>query len=315
VGELGTNKVSILSPVDKGCWASKKPFPANVLDVGGTALGGKVYVVGGKTSAGHRSAMHLYDPASDSWSPAANLPGSPVENPAVVALNGKLYAFGGSTAPFSGAVANAAVYDPATGVWTSLPPMATARGGAGATVLGGRIYVAGGMGADGASLASVEVFDPATNSWSSIAPMGTRRDNPGVAALEGKLYVFGGRTRNADGTTVNGILGTVEAYDPATENWAARAPMPTGRRTMVVGLIGGKAQLMGGEGATTGNGVFAANEEYDPVANAWRSLRPMQTPRHGAAAGTIGGTVYVVGGGSAGGSSFTNANESFAFQG
>jgi large repetitive protein len=315
VGELGTGKVTILKPRDLGCWSSKKPLPANLLDVGGAALGGKLYAVGGKTATGPRSDVNVYDPATDTWTAVAPLPGPAVENPAVVALNGKLYAFGGSTSPFSGAVKNAAVYDPATNAWTQLPQMAFSRGGAGAAAIGGKIYVVGGMGLDGASLASVEVFDTATESWSSGPGMATRRDNPGVAALNGRVYVFGGRTRDANGTTPNGTLGSVEMLDPASGAWVARAPMPTGRRTMMVGTIGGKAQVMGGEASGTGSGVFSANEEYDPATDSWRTLNPMQTPRHGGAAGTIDGVVYVAGGGSASGSSFTNVNEAFRFQG
>jgi N-acetylneuraminic acid mutarotase len=146
--------------------------------------------------------------------------------------------------------------------------------------------------------------------------MSTRRDNPGVAALGGRLYVFGGRTRNADGSVVNGALTSVEMYDPGTGTWSARAAMPTGRRTMVVGRIGtDRAQVVGGEGAATASGVAAANEEYDAATDTWRTLTPMATPRHGAAAGTISGVVYVAGGGSTSGSSFTNVLEAFAFQG
>ena len=62
--------------------------------------------------------------------------------------------------------------------------MATARGGATAEAVGGKIYVAGGMDSAGASLASLAVFDPATNAWSAAAPMQTRRDNLGSAVLD-----------------------------------------------------------------------------------------------------------------------------------
>ena len=129
--------------------------------------------------------------------------------------------------------------------------------------------------------------------------------------LADKLYVFGGRTRNADGSVVNGTLDTVEMYDPATGVWTTRAPMPTGRRTMAVGTLNGRAQLMGGESTSTG-GTFPQNEEYDPVADTWRQLNPMPTPRHGTASGTIDGVVYVVGGGATAGSSFTNLNQAFS---
>jgi large repetitive protein len=312
VGEISAGRVTALKPADQpGTWTTKQPRPTAVLDAGGTALGDKLYAVAGKTSAGPRSNMDIYTPANDRWTSGAPLPGPAVENPAVVAYNGKLYAFGGSTGPFSGAVKNAATYDPATNSWTPLAPMQTARGGATAQAIGGKIYVVGGMNANGASLASVEVYDVATNSWSSAPAMGTRRDNPGSAAIGDKLYVFGGRTRNADGTEVNGTLASVTMYNPATNAWTARAPMPTGRRAMAVGTLNGRAQVMGGERTSTG-GTFPQNEEYDPNTNSWRTLAPMPTSRHGAVGGTINEIVYVAGGGPNAGS-FSAVNEAFSF--
>ena len=314
VGELGTNQVVALkpsAPSNLGRWSTKQPVPTSLLDVGGAALGGKLYVVAGKTSAGPQTTMYIYDPATNGWASGPNVPGPGVENPAAVGFNGKLYVFGGSTGPFSGAVTNAAVFNPATNSWTLLAPMRTGRGGPTAQVIGTKIYVAGGMGGDGASLSSVEVYDPATNLWSTAAAMSTRRDNPGSAVFSGKLYIFGGRARNADGSSVNDTLNTVEMYDPATNAWTARASMPTGRRTMVVGTINGRAQVMGGERTSSG-GTFAQNEEYDPATNTWRTLTPMLTPRHGAAAGTINNIVYVAAGGPNGGASFSTVHEAFS---
>jgi glucose/arabinose dehydrogenase/N-acetylneuraminic acid mutarotase len=309
VGEFGADKVTALEP-RTGTWTTKQPMPQAILDAGGTALDGKLYVVAGKTTAGHRSAMDIYDPSTDSWTTGPSLPGPAVENPAVVTLNGKLYVFGGSTSAFSGAVHNAAVYDPTSKTWTRLAPLATARAGATAQAIDGKLYVVGGMGPKGSSLAGVEVYDPTNNTWTKGTDMKTRRDNPGSATLGGKLYVFGGRTRNADGTTLNGTLASVERFNPATGTWAARTPMPTGRRTVVVGTLGGRAQVMGGEKTSTG-ATFAANEEYDSLADNWTKLTPMPTSRHGAVAGTINGVVYVAGGGPQGGTSFTNVNEAF----
>jgi glucose/arabinose dehydrogenase/N-acetylneuraminic acid mutarotase len=313
VGEFGAGQVTALAPINIGCWTGRAPLPADLLDAGGTALGGELYVVGGKDADAHRSAMYVYNPARDSWNTGPDLPGLAVENPAVTAYDGKLYVFGGSTSAFSGAVSTTAVFDPATNRWTPLAAMPTARGGPTAKAIGGDIYVAGGMDSDGASLSTVEVFDPSTGEWESAPSMSTRRDNPGSAVLDGQLYVFGGRTRDADGTEVNGTLATVEMYDPATDSWTPRASMPTGRRTMAVGTLNGRAQLMGGERKPSPPGTFPANEEYDPDTDTWRTLNPMPTPRHGAAAGTIGGVVYVVGGGSAAGSSFVPVNEAFSF--
>lgn len=309
VGEFNGDQVTILRPVDIGCWSAGASLPSTILDAGGAAVGGKVYVVGGKNSSGHVSTLGIYDPLSDTWTQGPNLPGPAVENPAVTVLNGRIYVAGGGTAAFSGAVTNFASFDPSTGVWTSLAPMSTARSGATAQALGGRIYVVGGMDGSGASLATMEVFDPATGAWSPSTPMAVRRDNPGSAALNGRLYVFGGRTRNADGSGT-GTLNSVEAFDPATSTWSPGAPMPTGRRTMAVGTLRGRAQLVGGEVTSTG-GAFDQNEEYDPLTNQWQTLRPIPAARHGGASATVDGVMYVIGGGLVGGSSYSSRNDQF----
>ncbi len=316
VGEFGSSQITVLEPRSTGRWETRAALPTAILDAGGTALGGKLYVVAGKTSSGHLRTLHVYDPATNSWSTGPSLPAAypAVENPAVVGHNGKLYVFGGSTDAFSGAVASAAVFDPTTSTWTMLASMPTARGGVTAEAVGARIYVIGGMDGAGASLASVNVYDPSTNTWSTAAPMQTRRDNAGSAAIDGKIYVFGGRTRNADGTTLNGTLSSVEMYDPVANAWTARAPMPTGRRTVAVGVVDGRAHVMGGERASDG-GTFPQNEEYDPVANTWRTLAAMPTPRHGTVSGTIAGFTYAVGGGPIAGTSFSTVNEAFTFEG
>ncbi|WP_286216698.1 Kelch repeat-containing protein [Demequina sediminis] len=271
-----------------------------------------MYVVGGKNDTGHQSEVYAYDTVARTWTEVAPLPGAAVENPAIASVGGKLYAFGGSTAPFSGAVSNAASFDPATGAWTSLPPMPTARGGAGAAVVDGKIYVVGGMDASGTSLATVEIFDPATGSWSPGPSLTTRRDNPGVAALDGQVYVVGGRARNADGSSDVVQMNTMEILNPATGVWTAGPSMPTARRSLGVGTADGKLQVMGGEQSSDGS-AFAANEEYDPVTNSWRPIVPLIQGRHGMAVATINDQVHAVGGAMVTGSAWSFTHTVFQY--
>ncbi|MBJ6137700.1 kelch repeat-containing protein [Marinobacter litoralis] len=314
VGEFGGGNLTSLKPVSLGCWEPKAPAPIAVLDASGATIDGKFYAVGGKNSSGHLNNLLIYDPASDSWSQGAPLPGAGVENPAVAAYNGELYVFGGSTAPFSGAVTNASVYNPLTNTWATLPSMPTARGGATAQALNGNLYIIGGMGTAGNSLNTVEVFDPLSNTWQPGQSLTYVRDNPGSAVMNGKIYVFGGRHREASGTTIEGAMKTVEMFDPATGNWSNMSPMPTGRRTMSVGVIGGKIQVAGGEfNANNTTGVFEQNEEFDPTTNTWRPLTNVPTPKHGAAAATINGTLYIMGGGATAGSSYTSSMEALRY--
>ena len=315
VGEFNGDRITILEPI--GTWRDDlPPVPADILDPGSAVVDGKLYLVGGKNASSHVSTVSVYDPgdpfnpADDVWSSAPNLPGPAVENPAVVAWNGDLYVFGGSTAPFSGAVDNAAVFDPDTASWSTLADMPTPRGGATAQVLNGDLYVIGGLGADGASLDTVEIFDPVTGQWSTGTDLQTRRDNPGSAVVDDLLYVFGGRTRNADGFIVNGTLNTIEIYDPVSDLWTFGTPMPTGRRAMSVGTLNNRIQVIGGEVGVGGN-AFDQNEEYNPITDTWRSLPSIPTPRHGAGFGTIDHVVYVVAGGPTAGSAFTDVTEAF----
>lgn len=314
VGQFGGSKLTSLQPVSLGCWQTLAPSPADLLDASAASVGDQIYVVGGKNGSGHLATLWIYNSTTDSWSQGSNLPGVGVENPAVVANDGLVYVFGGSTGPFSGAVNNAAVFNPSSGTWQSLPPMPTARGGATAQSVNGLIIVAGGMGDNGSSLATVEAYNPSTGLWTSLAPMQTRRDNPGSAVLNGELYVFGGRTRNADGSSPEPALATVEKYNASEGSWAFQTPMPTGRRAMSVGTADGKAQITGGEhNPNNVSGVFEQNEEYDPNTNSWRSLTAVPTPRHGAATATIGNTVHIVGGGVQSGTSYSTIHEALSF--
>ncbi|GAA6111453.1 kelch-like protein 12 isoform X3 [Tachysurus ichikawai] len=76
-----------------------------------------------------------------------------------------------STPPFLNSVE---CYDPLTGHWTSVTPMANKRSGAGVALLNDHIYVVGGF--DGtAHLSSIEVYNTQIDYWTTVAPMTTPR--------------------------------------------------------------------------------------------------------------------------------------------
>jgi N-acetylneuraminic acid mutarotase len=307
VGEYGQNHITVFEPIRAGIWRTSGPasMPTPLLDAGGAVLNNKLYAVGGKTSSGHQDTLYSYAPEVNRWSTLSALPSDypAVENPAIVAYAGRLYVFGGSTDPFSGAVSKAAVYDPQSDSWHMLPPMPTARGGATAQVIEDDLYVVGGMDTNGDSTAGVEIFNAATNTWHSGPPMSTPRDNLGSAVVNNKLYVFGGRIRRDD-TEVMGTLNSAEIYEPGS-GWTPAAPMPTGRRAMNVVTYNGEIIVMGGEKTPAGD-TFVANEAYHPASNSWRIQTDMPVGRHGAIAGLIDGVIFVAGGGTTGGTSFTS---------
>jgi N-acetylneuraminic acid mutarotase len=146
----------------------------------------------------------LYNPATNSWSNAANMPNGRAyhqENQVLLA-DGRVLLTGGVLVPDLLNAANAAaidkadVYNPTTNTWTATT-MAVARVAHTATRLAdGRVLVTGGTsGLLSASVVvdAVERFDPATNAWTNLAPLQqARAGHTAVQLPDGLLVLLGG---------------------------------------------------------------------------------------------------------------------------
>ncbi len=128
-----------------------------------------------------------------------------------------------------------------------------------------------------------------------------------MVVLGGKLHAIGGRFEIfAHNTDLHDV------YDPATETWRPRAPLPAPRSGMAAALLGGRIFVFGGE---HGGGAFFQNEAYDPATDTWATLAPMPTPRHGTGAAVVGDAIYIPGGGLVrGGSRPSVANDAFTLR-
>ena len=80
------------------------------------------------------------------------------------------------------------------------------------------------------------------------------RFGAGGRALNGKLYVVGGNGGQ-------GSVATTFVYDPATDRWSTKAPMPTARTKLGVSSIGGFLYAVAGQ--TSGNALGGV-ERYTP---------------------------------------------------
>jgi N-acetylneuraminic acid mutarotase len=164
--------------------------------------------------------------------------------------------------------------------------------------LNGKIYVVGGFEQPGlgnllnlAITASVQEYDPSTDRWTTKAPMPVGLHHVGIGVTGGRLYVIGGYSQS--GLTVWHPVATVYAYNPATDSWAERAPMPTARGALSVTEHQGKLYAIGGYDR---NANSAAVEVYDPEGNTWTSRALLPTPRDHLATATVSGKVYAIGG-------------------
>ena len=82
-------------------------------------------------------------------------------------------------------------FDVASGSWTKLPDMPTPRGGVGAAIAAGRLFVAGGESPTRA-FDTVEAFDVGAGTWSAAPPLNTGRHGIAVVAVGSTLYALDG---------------------------------------------------------------------------------------------------------------------------
>jgi N-acetylneuraminic acid mutarotase len=273
-----------------GSWSTRASITPRTF-LGAGVVGGTLYAVGGSNNAGPQGTLEAYDPTANTWTPRASMP-TPRERMGVGVVNGILYTVGGVK---SGVdiiyVPTVQAYDPAQGAWSTKAPISSARFDVGVGVINGLLYAVGGENLDGAYSKRLEAYDPTTNTWTIKAPMPTGRKGHAVAVVNGMLYAIGGFHLDP----VHGIglyLSTVEAYDPATNTWSTKAPMPTPRVWTSAGVVNGIIYVVGG---ANGPGV-ATVEAYDPATNTWSTKTAMPSPRLGLAAGVLDGVLYAIGG-------------------
>ena len=244
-----------------------KPLPQPLGEITSAVIGKKWYVMGGYDGANVQAQgiVTEYDAASESWTVKKNML-VPAHHASAVALDGKVYVFGGF------------VGRPGTKAWQPI--------------------------------ANAVMYDPATDSWKELAPMPTPRGSACAVVVDGKIFVIGGAHANIPGKPGNEplvlgapvpqiVVGTVEEYDPATNTWRTRAPMPTGRNHFFAGVVDGKIYAVNGRIGTsfvTQSDVTDVVEEFDPKTDIWRYMGRSPTKRGDVVGGIHNGQIYITGG-------------------
>lgn len=183
-------------------------------------------------------------------------------------------------------------YDPASGLWSALPSLPSARVRATATLLrNGRLLLAGGFSPVGGGATNLcLIFDPATNAWSSTGSllMG-RGDHAATLLPDGRVLVTGGRLTSS-GT---GGLGNAEIYDPASGTWS-NAGTHTQRHSHSATLLADARVLITGGANPT---VLRSAEVSTAPYTSWTTAANMVQVRSSHAATLLpDGRVLVTGG-------------------
>jgi len=246
LGFVGT--VEAYNPATNS-WTTETPMPTPRADLGVGVVDGILYAVGGYTGI-NLDTVEAYDPATNSWTTKAPMP-TPRAALAVAVVNGILYAIGGFQA--GAALGTVEAYDPATNSWTTKASMPNPLVQFSAGVVDGIVYAIGSTGLG----RRVQAYNPATNSWTFKAPMPTNRVEAAGAVLHHVFYSVGGVHCVVSDCT---IVGTLEAYDPATDSWTTETPMPTPRFSHAAGALNDRFYAIGGNDSfwTIGGGLVEA---------------------------------------------------------
>ncbi len=199
-----------------------------------------------------------------------------------------------------------AVYRYYTVYQTEVPAMHEVRIGFDAvTASDGKIYAIAGMhyiikpphGHVPEVSKTMECYDPQTNKWTYKKSLPRPRMRfAAVITKDDKIYVLGGAAGDMtlDSTP---ILDTVEVYDPKTDEWTFRHPMPAPRYTHAAVLgADDRIYVIGGEEKRRGSPLKSVLI-YDPKKDTWTKGPDMTVHRSClSAVATPDGKIYAIGG-------------------
>lgn len=168
---------------------------------------------------------------------------------------------------------------PNENTWMKKASMRESRGGLGVAVVNRRIYAIGGSNQSGLYPANIlggfvgtnEEYNPATDTWTYRSPMPTPRSDFAIAVYNNKIYCMGGTvgTEKVDVVFSRFVTSaTNEVYDPATDTWETKAPLPNAGMFMQATVVNNKIHLI--------DGPF--NEVYDPENDSWTTNSPTPLP-------------------------------------
>lgn len=256
---ISVRTVQVYDPATDS-WELTTPLPRPANHPMAASVDGTLYFIGGQvTNSGggpFLDEVHAYDPATQTWTPRANMPTARSSGVAAV-IDGKIYVAGGR--PPRGN--DFAVYDPALDRWTALRDMPTARNHIAGAAIGGKMYVVGGRFGAGFTSAMtnvLEIYDPVSNTWATGAPMPTVRSGLNAVEANGCLHVWGGEGPD-------GVFAQHEVYNPLTDKWTGLENMPRPVHGVTgAAFLNGLIHLPGGGTSTGGSSGSTIHQVYGP---------------------------------------------------
>ncbi len=219
---------------------------------------------------------------AQSWSVTGSMGAQRAFFTATVLNDGGVLVAGGRNRQLYG-LGTAELYNPATGTFSTTGNLNDRRADHAATLLkNGKVLIVGGdftvfmnSGTQHLCLASAELYDPSTGTFTRTGSMHNQRCG-GVFAGFTATLLDNGMVLVAGGRDLNGLVSTVELYNPSTGTFSVtgRLNIPRSGHTATL-LPSGEVLIAGGLAAD----YLASAELYNPASGTFTFTGSMKTAR------------------------------------
>lgn len=142
--------------------------------------------------------------------------------------------------------------------WGTATNLPSPRAAMSCAVVGGQVYLFGGLDNAGAARSNAFRFNPANGTWATMADMPASRAYAACAAVDNRIFLFGGLEA---GTARASAL----RYDIAGNSWATVSALPLARYGASAVAYNDRVHVIGGFDGTNSLGLV---EVYNPAADA-----------------------------------------------
>eukprot|EP01066_Platyproteum_vivax_P006111 Platyproteum_vivax@DN1938_c0_g1_i1.p1 len=270
----------------KDKWLLGKNMPRKRSRHCAAAVKKKIYVFGGRTINDKVvPQVDVYDVAADNWLTLpenSNMATPPSDCGAAAMSNGQIVITGGWMEDYSGSRDETVYFDTSNLKWSDGPSLNVGRGDLAVEAVGNAVFAFGGFNQTICDVTDelealkmspskfMTKTDPlADDGWKMMEPLGVKRADKGSAIAENALFVVGGEVKvPGNECKLSRTVGDVESYDPATNEWTSRLPMPLPR--MRFACAGWKDNIL----CFGGQGDFKAGGRVHPTSTIVQMYRP-----------------------------------------
>lgn len=223
-----TGETEIYDPTSD-TWTIGAPMPTPVTHMGAVVVGDEIWILAGFEGDHPGVAtdkVQIYNTVSNQWRDGPSLP-NPRGSGAAAYNDGKIHFFGGLLPDRKTDVGEHYILDieDQSAGWISAAALPNPRNHLSAASVNGLVYAIGGQyGHDGGVQDQnfVDAYNPQTDEWTRVAGLPTARSHfePGTMVHNNKIIIVGGRQGGI-------FFDNVSEYDPATNQWTERCPLPS----------------------------------------------------------------------------------------